>query len=260
MGFLEIIQLILGTVGITFDDVDTLLSLIVVIVVPLLILEGISLAIKRINKTSSFDFKSLRTLSIIIRAIAICIIFFGVLEVLGISFRSLFVSLGLVTVAVSLAAQDLLSNIMSGIMLYIDRKFEVGDVLEIDGQLGKVTKIGFRYVELFKCNKLTIVPNKLFTTKNFVNYTKTGFYLMYVTIKLPNDDDLDNKLKILSQIIEENEHIVDRNEYRVLIKGMSAFGVEILLKLPLDDALRDDDIVSEILGEFRKSVDFDYGF
>ncbi|OED29624.1 hypothetical protein NL43_07435 [Methanosphaera sp. WGK6] len=142
----------------------------------------------------------------------------------------------------------------------MDRKFEIDDIIEIDGQIGQVKKIGFRSVELFKNNKFIVVPNKLFTTKSFVNYTQRGFYKVKFTIKLPNDDTLNEKLDVLDEIIKNNNYVLDNPGHSIFITGMSAFGMEILVKFFLINPLDDNIAVSEILNEFRNRFDFKYDF
>ena len=53
--------------------------------------------------------------------------------------------LGLFGVAVALGAQDLFKNLISGVLIIIEKRFNIGDLVEIQGQdIGTVELIGFR--------------------------------------------------------------------------------------------------------------------
>ena len=111
--------------------------------------------------------KGLKILVIIIGIVA-------VLELWGIKVGPIVAGLGLLGVAVALGAQDLFKNLISGIMILMERRFKIGDVIHIAGEAeGIVEQIGFRstLIRQFDSN-LVMVPNFKFAERSVTNSSR----------------------------------------------------------------------------------------
>ena len=114
----------------------------------------------------------------IIKAIKILILILGaaaVLELWGIKIGPIIAGLGLFGVAVALGAQDLFKNLISGILVLVERRFQVGDWIFVDGVIeGTVENIGFRSTVVRRFDKsLATIPNFQFAENAVINNTKT---------------------------------------------------------------------------------------
>ena len=93
----------------------------------------------------------------IIRSLKILIFILGlaaVLELWGIKIGPIIAGLGLFGVAVALGAQDLFKNLISGILVLVEKRFKIGDWISVDGIMeGIVEKIGFRSTTIRKFDK-----------------------------------------------------------------------------------------------------------
>ena len=114
----------------------------------------------------------------IIKAIKVLILILGaaaVLELWGIKIGPIIAGLGLFGVAVALGAQDLFKNLISGILVLVERRFQVGDWIYVEGVIeGTVENIGFRstVVRRFDKSQATI-PNFQFAENAVINNTQT---------------------------------------------------------------------------------------
>ena len=231
--------------------------LILVIVVPLIILNIVTKTVLKLSKSNSFEETSILSLLKLIRYCVFIIIFLACLDVMGINIHSLFVSLGLVSVAMSLAAKDTLSNVISGLIIFIEKKFQVDDMIEIDNQKGQVDKIGLKAVQLRSNAGLIIIPNILFSTKPFVNYTRNGYYIESFTVFLKNEYILDEKIEQMTQILEKSTLILKDPKYKIFVKNMTEEGVEVLVKVAVDNPLDDSYIISELMKEFKRKIEIE---
>ncbi len=113
----------------------------------------------------------------LISAVKIIIFILGfsaVLEVWGIKVGPIIAGLGLFGVAVALGAQDLFKNLISGILVLVEKRFKKGDVVMIESIIeGTVEKIGFRSTAIRKFDKsLCFIPNYQFAENAVVNITE----------------------------------------------------------------------------------------
>ncbi len=96
-----------------------------------------------------------------------------ILEHFDVNIGSLLVSLGVGSLAVALAAQDTLANMIAGFVILIDRPFRVGDRVELpSGQVADVMSIGLRSTRMVNFDSnVIILPNAELVKGRIVNYS-----------------------------------------------------------------------------------------
>ena len=111
--------------------------------------------------------KSLKIIVIILGTVAI-------LELWGIKVGPVIAGLGLFGIAVALGAQDLFKNLISGIMILMERRFVIGDVIHVSGEaVGTVEQIGFRSTLIRKFDsKVVTIPNFKFAEQSVTNNSR----------------------------------------------------------------------------------------
>ena len=149
----------------------------------------------------------------IIKSLKILIFILGaaaVLELWGIKLGPIIAGLGLFGVAVALGAQDLFKNLISGILVLVEKRFRMGDWIRVDGIIeGVVEKIGFRSTVIRKFDKsLAIIPNFQFAENAVINVSQTTNWLISWIITLQYDTTVD-QLKTIRNQIEEH---INKNE------------------------------------------------
>ena len=144
----------------------------------------------------------------IIKSLKILIFILGaaaVLELWGIKIGPIIAGLGLFGVAVALGAQDLFKNLISGILVLVEKRFRMSDWIRVDGIIeGVVEKIGFRSTVIRKFDKsLAIIPNFQFAENAVINVSQTTNWLISWIITLQYDTTVD-QLKTIRNQIEEH--------------------------------------------------------
>ena len=155
----------------------------------------------------------------IVKALKILIFILGaaaVLELWGIKIGPIIAGLGLFGVAVALGAQDLFKNLISGILVLVEKRFKIGDWILVNGIIeGIVEKIGFRSTTIRKFDKsLAIIPNFQFAENAVVNISETSNWLISWIITLQYDTSVDQLKTIRDQI--EN-HIKKSDDFNTSI-------------------------------------------
>jgi len=106
-------------------------------------------------------------LLLLARASSITLIIFGLitgLGTLGIDISAIVAGLGLTGFALGFALKDIISNLLSGVLILLYRPFKVGNRIIISGYEGIIISINLRYTELDAEGKKILIPNsKLFT-------------------------------------------------------------------------------------------------
>lgn len=110
-----------------------------------------------------------RTLSVIIWIVALLVI----LPFFGVNISALVAVLGVGSLAIALAAQDTIANVIAGFMIMLDSPFEIGNKIKLpSGEVVEVLDIGIRRSEFLSEDKaIIIVPNLDLSKSKIVNYT-----------------------------------------------------------------------------------------
>jgi len=134
------------------------------------------------------------------------------LSLYNINVNALIAALGVGGLALSLAAQDTLSNVISGIMIMLDQPFRVGDRIEIQrlGTWGDVVDIGLRSTRIrTRDNRMVIVPNNTISTDQIVNYTfPDPRYRIEIEIGIAYGQDIEMVRKVLVDTVRKVEGVL----------------------------------------------------
>lgn len=84
---------------------------------------------------------------------------------LGVDVSAIVAGLGLTGFAFGFALKDILSNVISGILILIYRPFKIDDTIIIDKYTGKVTDINLRYTTIISDEKEVLIPNSFLFSK-----------------------------------------------------------------------------------------------
>ena len=192
------------------DNVNRTLITILIFWIIHQIIEPISYILSGLDKILTRELigwilKSLKILIFILGAAA-------VLELWGIKIGPIIAGLGLFGVAVALGAQDLFKNLISGILVLVEKRFRMGDWIRVDGIIeGVVERIGFRSTVIRKFDKsLAIIPNFQFAENAVINVSQTTNWLISWIITLQYDTTVDQLKTIRNQI---EEHINKSDDF-----------------------------------------------
>lgn len=153
------------------------------------------------------------------------------LSTLGINLTSLTAVLAAAGFAVGMALQGSLSNFAAGILLVTFKPFRVGDFVEVAGVSGKVEEI-----HLFSCamktfdNVKLVVPNSQITSNVISNYSVEPQRMISLTIGCSYSDDLKGVKSLLTELVANDERILDDPEPVVAVEELGASSVNFIVR------------------------------
>ena len=141
-----------------------------------------------------------------------------ILDIFGIQIGPLVAGLGLFSVAVALGAQDLFKNLISGLLIIGENRFQPGDRIEVPGSLhGMVEDIGFRstLVRMFDTAPM-LVPNKDLSDVKVINHGNMEYRRISWTLNLIYSTTQEQLAKICGEITNfintSNEFVINPNQ------------------------------------------------
>ena len=224
-----------GKMLIFIDNINR--SLITILIFWLIhqIVEPLTYLIRRVEELLSKDL-----LNWVVKANKILIIFFGfaaTLDIWGIKIAPIIAGLGLFGVAVALGAQDLFKNLISGVLVLVEKRFKIGDWIFVEGVIeGIVERIGFRSTVIRKFDKsIATIPNSSFAENAVINISETTHWRISWIITLQYNSTIDQLKNIRDQIekyIENNKDfkIGDETEHAVRIDKFSDSSIDLYVR------------------------------
>ncbi len=163
----------------------------------------IRLAMKLLNATlekSKLEKAAHTLIKSVVRIVMYGLLFVMIASHLGINITGIVALASVLTLAVSLALQNALTNVISGFMLLYSNPFDSGDYVEIAGQSGIVTEIGLTYTRLTTTdNKIISIPNSAVTSAEIINYSSTGNRRVTISISASYEAPVEAVLEALRE-------------------------------------------------------------
>jgi small conductance mechanosensitive channel len=169
----------------------------------------------------------------------------GGLSALGLSFSVLVTSFGLTGLAVGLALQDLLRNILAGIFLLIERPFRIGDAITVGDLSGTVETIELRTTGLRTADgRLAVMPNLSAFNGNIINASAYPLRRYSVSVWVPQGDDLEPVIRAVRAQLQQASRIAAEPLPRVVPKLEIDGGVTLQVWYWLDYRTYDENSVA----------------
>jgi len=186
-----------------------------------------------------------------------------VLDLLGINVMPFITGAGVLGIAIGFAAKDTLSNLIAGLLLIIDRPFEIGDRIEVwtapsgSSTWGDVIDIGIRATRIKTTdNIIIIIPNNEIMKRDIINYTIISSKIrVRINIGLAYDADLPKARKIILDIADGIEWIAREPKPKVVVRLFGESSVDLQVRVWIKDARKRMDTISEITDRVKEAFD-----
>ena len=155
-----------------------------------------------------------------------------VADSLGIPVTSLVALLSVFSLAVSLAVQNVLSNIAGGIVIMLNKPFREGDFVETSSGTGTVQDVTLNYTYLITPDgHRVVVPNSTLSSDRIINYTTLGRRRVVVTVTASYDAPTDTVRKACMSAVERVDHVLSDPAPEVLLTNYGESSIEYTVRV-----------------------------
>ena len=168
----------------------------------------------------------------ILKVVLYLILIFCVIASLGIDVTGFTVVITALSLAISLAIQDSIKNLVNGFIIISTKLLNRGDWVEIGGVEGSVVEIRMLYVVLKTAdNKRITIPNSNILTKEIVNYNINKTRRVDLTFDVSYNSNVDKAKQIINDVISSYQPIYNDPAPSVVISNLGASSVTLTVKV-----------------------------
>lgn len=155
----------------------------------------------------------------------------------NIDLTALFAAGAVFAVVIGFAMQNITENFVGGLILMIERTIKPGDILEIDGRVSRVVRVGNRATVLrTRDEEELVVPNSLLVRETVTNFTLADRnYRLRVDVGVAYSSDLKLVRKVLEETAHEVPFRIKEREPRILLRGFGASSVDYNVSIWIED-------------------------
>jgi potassium-dependent mechanosensitive channel len=176
--------------------------------------------------------------------------FLGILAS-GIPLDKVTIIIGALGVGIGLGLQNIVNNLVSGVILAIERPIQVGDIIEVGSNTGRVKDIGIRSSRIVTPDGAeVIIPNGDMLSQKLTNWTLNNTHLrLDATIKLADSANIAAATKIISNILKTHEGVMQNPEPQIVYNNITQSGAELKLLFWAFDINKQVQLKSDVLQE-----------
>jgi small-conductance mechanosensitive channel len=214
--------------------------------------------IRRLSEHDSTG-ETLRVFRRISWSVTVIVVLFSIFHTLGVDLSAVFTTGGLFAVAFAFAMKNLSENLVSGVIVRLERTIKPGDILETEGLMVKVLRINFRAtIVRTKDERNLVIPNAQLVQSTIKNYTyRDALCRVAATVGIPYDADYQQVQSTLEDICAALDWNSSHKESKVRLSqfGESAvqFKVYVWIDNPWDLGQRQSQLTAAIWQGLRQA-------
>lgn len=168
----------------------------------------------------------------ILKFVLYLILIFCIISSLGVSVTGLTVVISAASLAISLAMQDSLKNLVNGFIIISTSLFKEGDWVKIGGEEGSVVKVSMLYTTLKTGdNKRVTLPNSSVLSNDVVNFNVLKTRRLDLTFDISYNSNVDEAKKIINDVIASCENILEDPAHTVVLSNLGASAITLTVRV-----------------------------
>ena len=176
------------------------------------------------------------------------------LDAVGVDVTAVFAASAALMIGVGLALQTLFKDIISGVFILVDQTVHVGDIIEMDGKVGRVEEIKLRTTRAVTLdNKVLVIPNHLYLENSLYNWTQNGTTTReHVEVGVAYGSDVQLVKKLLIQAASTHPDVLSEPEVSVQFRNFGESSLDFRVIFTLADSFNANNPRSDIRFEIDR--------
>lgn len=171
---------------------------------------------------------------------------------------------GVSAIIFGFAFKDIGENFLAGILLAFNSPFEIGNIIEVDGNKGTVKVLSLRTTHLRNIEgKDIFIPNSTIVKNSVINYTKDGFLRLDFMVGIAPECDIHTTRHLILNHIDQQKTILKTPKPNVLVKELGEFTVDlqvlfwvdVILANNLPDDYLGHSVRSKVIADVKEILD-----
>lgn len=169
-------------------------------------------------------------------------------DTIGLNLTTLFAASAALLVGVGLALQTFIQDIISGIFILADQSVHVGDIIQVEGQIGKVERIQLRTTRaVTRDNRVLIIPNHKFMASILYNWTENGTLTREsIIVGVAYGSDVDRVRELLLEVASQHRMVLKKPLPTVLFNDFGDNALLFELLIPINRSFESNIVKSDI--------------
>lgn len=214
-----------------WEAISPYIYALITLVLGFVIAKALSAVIRRIDRPGMTK-HTIAVLQKVVFYVVIASAIILALQQVGVKLSNLLAAAGIVTVAVSFAAQTSVSNVISGIFLLFDRPFSIGDTIKVDTTLGSVLSIGLLSSKVRTFDNLVVrIPNEALLKSTIINYSLLQVRRIDISVTVSQEADLGAVRELLLGVMRQHDSVLDEPAPAVLTDLTTDTGVVLISRV-----------------------------
>ena len=189
---------------------DKLFTALVIFLVGIVLIRAVMIVLRKFLEKSKLELAAHTLIKSAARVVLYLLLGFMVATSLGIDVTGVIALASVLTLSVSLALQNALSNVFGGFTLLYTAPFHSGDFVDIGAESGTVVEIGMTYTKLrTPDNKMISIPNSTVVAGDIVNYSITGTRRVDMTVTAVYSEPCQKVMDALIQAATHDKVLLD---------------------------------------------------
>ena len=182
------------------------------------------------------------------------IIFLIAMHNAGVNVTAIFAASAALLIGVGLALQTLFQDIISGVFILIDQSVHVGDIIELEGKIGRVEEINLRTTRAVTIdNKVLVIPNHLYLSNSLYNWTENGIETREgVDVGVAYGSDVKLVEKLLLEAAKNNTSVLENPPPIVLFTNFGDSALEFRVAFTIRNSFQVRFVQSDIRFEIDR--------
>lgn len=195
-----------------------------------LLWRALDLVVRRVSRRFEADATNREFARMVLKFAVLTLGTVSALAAIGVNTASLLASLGIAGLTIGFAAKDALSNMISGLLIYWDRPFVIGDLLEVGSHYGRVDRITLRSTRVITPDgRMLAVPNTEIINTTVASYTNFPHLRIDVPVTVGVNEDLGRVRSLLLSLLEAGDEWMDQPAPAVRVTALGDYFVEMKL-------------------------------